>query len=1258
MGNDAIAHRVATGLFNLNGKLTFQPKNKFSALFLAFLNLCLLSKCLLDVVFNSCCLIVTLFITHFYKHATLIKLCLLSVNRSSPVNFVTSLKLVLFFTLVYYFLILLADLTKIFKNVFHPKFITNLLLIILLSSLHISDLSLTIQIDYNHRWALWLHIDGDIQENPGPKTENFRFFHWNANSLPAHNFSRISLIEAYNALHDFHIIAISESALKPSTPDSQIEIPGFTPIRSDLTGTDTHGGALIYHKHNLSVKPRPDLATPSYTLVLELSINRKKVFFIHSYRKSGQTSQEAKTFSNLYDEMIEKIDHLNPYMTLVVGDFNAHHKNWFPEGKTDSNGVAFKQIFDNYGLTQLVKEPTFLNPSNPNSRTCVDLFATNQPNLVIANEIHPSLHNTCHHQINFVKLNLNSPVPDPSKRFIWHYSRGDEQAIRRSCLQFNWRETLGPLHACDAIELFDKTILNISKNFIPNELKTFNPKDPPWITKACKNAYTNYRRKFKRFVNRKCPQADKPYIDGLKCEYSDLVLKEKDRYLKRLGSEVSNPMTGQKKYWSALKKLLNKKAFSVIPPILHDGSFITDFKEKCQLFNEYFRKQCTLNETSSILPNLNLSTDLLLNDVNFSPVDITNHINKLNINKAHGHDGIPARIIKICGDSIADPLSIIFKKCLSEGCFPLKWKKANVIPIHKKNEKNLFQNYRPVSLLPICAKLFEKIIFDNLYTYIFGNNFISNKQSGYRRGDSTVKQLVSITHEIYKAFDDGKELRAVFLDISKAFDKVWAEGLIFKLKKLGIGGQMIAILSSFLKDRKQRVTMDGVCSDWADIESGVPQGSILGPILFLVYIDDLINEVSSDIRIFADDTFIFRVVDSDSSKVLNQDLQKITVWAYQWKMIFNPDLNKQAVEVVFSNKRVKTADLPLTFNGIPVKKQDNTTHLGLLLDSNLNFESHLEGKLAKARSGLGLMKQLKQWVSYQVLDNIYKLYVRPHLDYCDIIYHQATIDFPIFNHVSSNPLMKNVETIQYEAARVVSGAWKGTNRAKLYENLGWESTNDRRVLRKLCNFYETIDTKFPSYLYNTIKSREYPSDSRSYNMKLLKPIHCSNPYKNSFFPSTIRDWNALEKDIKEAKSLQIFKKRLLNKIRPKKASYFGIRDNDKIKYLTMLRLGLSPLREHKYRHGFLDTSDPLCLICKKKEDTEHFLLLCKSFTLSRTTLMHQISEVVGENISALPKRTMVSILLFGRKDLDNNKRFSILNHVLEYIVKSKRLDTI
>ena len=298
-------------------------------------------------------------------------------------------------------------------------------------------------------------------------------------------------------------------------------------------------------------------------------------------------------------------------------------------------------------------------------------------------------------------------------------------------------------------------------------------------------------------------------------------------------------------------------------------------------------------------------------------------------------------------------------------------------------------SYRPVSLLPITGKIFEKIILDNLYPYIFNNNFIHEKQSGYTRGDSTIKQLISITHEIYKAFDSGHEVRAIFLDISKAFDKVWSKGLIHKLKVIGVEGEILDILSSFLEDRQQRVTLDGESSDWANVEAGVPQGSILGPILFLIYINDLIKVVGSDIRIFADDTFIFRIVNSTSATELMKDLNAITRWSVQWKLEFNPTMTKQAVEVLFSNNKIKSKLDPLVLNGILIKQEDETKHLGFTLDSKLQYQSHIEEKLAKARSGLGLMKQLKKWVSPDVLENIYKLYIRPNLDYADVMYHKA-----------------------------------------------------------------------------------------------------------------------------------------------------------------------------------------------------------------------------------------------------------------------------
>ena len=195
---------------------------------------------------------------------------------------------------------------------------------------------------------------------------------------------------------------------------------------------------------------------------------------------------------------------------------------------------------------------------------------------------------------------------------------------------------------------------------------------------------------------------------------------------------------------------------------------------------------------------------------------------------------------------------------------------------------------------------------------------------------------------------------------------------------------MINIIESFLSERKQRVTIDGKFSVRVNINAGVPQGSLLGPILFLVYINDIVDVVESKIIFFADDTFIYRIVEQFCTTILNKDLESITKWAWMWKLVFNPDISKQAVEVIFSNKNNIASPFPLTFNGIPVKQVIDTKHLGLILDSKLNFSNHMNEKLGKARSSIGVMKQVKKWVDTKSLENIYKLYVRPHYNLFNI----------------------------------------------------------------------------------------------------------------------------------------------------------------------------------------------------------------------------------------------------------------------------------
>ena len=456
------------------------------------------------------------------------------------------------------------------------------------------------------------------------------------------------------------------------------------------------------------------------------------------------------------------------------------------------------------------------------------------------------------------------------------------------------------------VELFDEVINNISKNFIPHEEKTFYAGDPPWLTKNCKDFYKKYNQFYKRYARRGYPPAEKARVEAMKSEYATMVIAAKENYAKRLGAEVSNPRTGPKKYWTALKKLINKSVSTVIPPILHENILVTGAHEKSVIFNDYFKKQCTLLDTDSVLTAFERKTPHSISEINISPYQIGVLIKKLTVSKSHGHDGLSARMLQLYGDTLTIPLSIIYTNCISKGYFPKKWKKANVTAVHKKNAKNIVSNYRPISLLPLCGKMFEKIIYDNMYAHFFGNKLISDKQSGYRRNDSTIKQLLSITHKIFKAFDEGHEARAVFLDISRAFDRVWHEGIIFKLRQMGVEGHALNILKSFLENREQRVVLDGQSSDWGSVEAGVPQGSILGPLLFLVYINDLTEVVESDINIFADDTFIFHIIDQFSTQILNSDLEKITTWANQWKMSFNPDITKQAIEIIFSNKHNKS----------------------------------------------------------------------------------------------------------------------------------------------------------------------------------------------------------------------------------------------------------------------------------------------------------------------------------------------------------------
>ena len=350
----------------------------------------------------------------------------------------------------------------------------------------------------------------------------------------------------------------------------------------------------------------------------------------------------------------------------------------------------------------------------------------------------------------------------------------------------------------------------------------------------------------------------------------------KQQYFAKIAKKLSDPNISSKTYWPILKCFLTGENVPCILPIFHESRFIIDFREKAELLNSFFSDQCSLVRNSSVLPtDFELFTDKSLSNITFTGNDIGGIISSLDPNKAHGHDMKSIRMSKICGYSISKHLGLIFRASLEDGIFPQNWEKANVFI--KINVKQSIKNYTSVSLLPICGNIFERLMYNDMFSFFIESNLIYQNQSGFKPGDPCFNQLLSITHEIYKSFDDGWEVRGVFLDISKAFDKVRHQGVILKLKQNHISGNLLKIIEEFLSNRYQRVVLNGQSSGWATLNAGVPKGSILGPLLVLVYIIYLLTGLSSNPRPFADDISLFSIVHdrNSSANELNNDLLKV-----------------------------------------------------------------------------------------------------------------------------------------------------------------------------------------------------------------------------------------------------------------------------------------------------------------------------------------------------------------------------------------------
>ena len=1072
---------------------------------------------------------------------------------------------------------------------------------------------------------------GDIHSNPGPAKLSFAT--WNIDSILARDAIKLPILESIVDTYNFDIFGICETYLSGSIPNDKIMLNGFAsaPFRADCKNIDTRakGGVCLYYKEHLPIKRRKDLENLDECIVVEINLNRKKILYALVYRTPSQTNNECKLFADRMTYLYDKMSSEKPDNIIITGDFNARSPIfWNNEITETTEGKIISDFMLLNGLEEVINEPTHFPRGD--IATCIDLIFTSQRCAFVDSGTLPSPDPACKHQIIYGKLNYSVPCPPPYKRKLWDYNLADIHEIRRHLKNTNWEQILANKSPDEMVDFFNKVFLNTMNKLIPYKDVTINERDAPWVTPEVKSALRRNARSYKRWVKNGRNPITKNIVHQHQVDIKKLIERTKASYINNLCNKITDNSNGQKIFWAAYNRLLNKKKISNIPPLLENDEYVSDFKTKASIFNEYFALQCRPLAINCVLPKFSARTNQTLNSVFISEDKIIQVIEKLSSKKAHGFDGISIAMLKICSREIAVPLCFIYKSCLKAGKFPSNWKRANVQPVHKKNSRQEKGNYRPISLLPICGKIFEKVIFDSLYPYLNNNNLLNKNQSGFRPGDSTINQLLSITDEIFRAFESFDETRAIFLDISKAFDKVWHDGLLFKLRQYGIGGDVLSLLTDFLSDREQRVVLNGLQSDWQKILSGVPQGSVLGPLLFLIYINDLTDNISSNIKLFADDSSLFiKVQDIDTAhSLLNSDLDKITEWAYQWKMQFNPDITKQAIEVIFSWKHNKPVHPFLTFNDIPVARKTSTKHLGIILDEKLTFRLHISEAIIKAKKGISILKFLARYVNREVLDMTYKMYVRPYLDYGDVIFHNQSMES-----------MTLIEQLQYQASLIVSGCWQGSSRLKVYSDLGWESLDERRKFHRLSLYYKIQNNDTPEYL------RANVLDSL--------PVQGTNRYMNSYFPFCYKHWNDLDPTIKNSENLSTFKSKVVKSIRPERKSCYFIKDRYGLSLLARIRVDHSDLRSHRFDKKF-NCINPTCACGIEDETPEHFFLRCTLFAPQRASLLASISDIVNPEIINLPHDHLTAIILFGSKVYKFTTNKSILEASICFIKQTKR----
>ena len=947
-------------------------------------------------------------------------------------------------------------------------------------------------------------LHSDLSIHRAEKRCGVKCLSTNTDSL--HN--KINEIEPFLNIHDIEIAAFVETLPKNSTTEEYknitLNINGYTCL-SNFGGR----GACLYISKEFEVIQRyeehENIFSPSIFCKIKTKSGEMLTIGV-IYRSPNSSKQENENFIMQLNKVCEKFNTIGQKLVLM-GDFNCPEINWSEETcNKPSNHIAAKlldNIHLNY-LTQFVDRPTH-HRAMQNS-TLIDLILSNDPEIVRHIKHFPPFGKS-HHSALCFSLGLKSSNKDTSHVTKYAVNKGDYVNMKEHMSGINWVTLLDNQEEVDIMwDRFEAEINKAKELFIPKKKfknsnkHIFQAGSTPLQKLHLKRAAF---KTFKKFPTPSNYHLYTRYRNQVKCE----ARKAKCQKEKEVAQfSKSNP----KLFFQYVNSKIKPKE-NISNLLKEDGSLTEGDLEKSEILNNFFASVFTKENTTD-MPLFICENEVITSEVSISMKDMEKALLSLKTCKSPGPDEIHPRILKELAHELSLPLKILFDKTVSSGHLPHKWKEAEVRPIYKKGSKTDPGNYRPVSLTSVVCKVFEGFVRNKIYDHLVDNNLLSDEQYGFCPGRSCTTQLLNTMQDWLRQLDNGTPVDAVYLDFKKAFDTVPHKRLISKLHGYGIRGKLLDWIKDFLTNRSQYVTINKDSSSKIPVTSGVPQGSVLGPTLFIYYINDLPNVASSSLKIFADDTKAYLPITSTEDKDnLQNTIDRLVEWSNTWLLKFNSSKCK----VLHIGKKNPKYSYNIREENTLQKLEESTCEkdLGIMVDPLLHFDTHVTGIVKRARSLSGLIHKTICFKNKDIMVPIFKSIIRPTLEYGNVVWHP-----------SNKKYIDLIEGIQKHFTRCIVGMG-GLDYEERLRSLNLPSLEYRRLRGDMIEMYKIMhklyDPKTTGSLININNT-----NTRSHNFKLLKPRVNTKQFQMFFTNRVINYWNTLPKEVVNADSLNCFKNKI------------------------------------------------------------------------------------------------------------------------------------